>query len=305
MDTYQLRMFCAVAKRGSLVAAARDLQLTPSAVSHGLKALETQIGCRLLDRIGKKVYINQAGEQLLAQIEKPLAELDRAEHELKRLGKWGQSRLRIGASASACQYILPGVIRELKKNSDNISLQIESGDMPEMLTLLQQNQVDLALGVTPDNKSGLDLRPLFRDELLFTFSPSHHWASVRVIPRSEIPTQPLILYQRASVTAKMIDEYFQQEDIVPQKIMEIANIAAIKELVRLNLGVAILAPWTTEQELKQKTLRMRPLGTKSLTRQWTIACLAGRRMNLVEETFYHLCRKFVTGLRMDRRDLPR
>src|SRR5687767_3181824 len=138
-------MFCAVARSGSLVAASRDLHLTPSAISHGLKNLETDLGCRLFDRVGTRMLLNHAGAQLLAQVEKPLRDLAAAEEKLKQLGKWGQPRLRIGAAVSACQYLLPGVIRELKRSSPNLLLQVESGDMPEMIDLIQQNRIDVAL----------------------------------------------------------------------------------------------------------------------------------------------------------------
>src|SRR5262249_27013646 len=160
MDTRLLKMFCAVAKSGSLVAAAGKLHLTPSAISHGLKALETQLGCRLFDRAGKRILLNQAGEQLLAQVEQPLAALQATEESLKRLGKWGQTRLRIGAAASVCQYLLPAVIRELKKSFATVTLQVESGDMPEMVARIQQNHIDLALGVVPDQTAGLETRPV-------------------------------------------------------------------------------------------------------------------------------------------------
>src|SRR5438046_4207226 len=123
MDTRLLRMFCVVARMGSLVAASRIMHLTPSAMSHGLKALEAQLGCRLFDRTGKKLLLNQAGEQLFAQVQAPLTALDAAAESLKRLGKWGQTRLRIGASASACQHIVPGIIRELKKTCPTVQLQ--------------------------------------------------------------------------------------------------------------------------------------------------------------------------------------
>ncbi len=301
MDAYRLRMFCAVARRGSLAAAAREIHLTPSAISHGLKALETELGCRLLDRVGKKVHLNQAGEQLFSQIQKPLAALDAAAEGLKRLGKWGQTRLRIGASASVCQYILPTVLSKLKKSFATAIIQIESGDTPEMVKFIQQNRVDIALVLVPDHQAGLEVRPLFRDELFFTFAPSHSWASVRVIPRNEIPTQPYILYQRSSVTAKLVDEYFRSEHISPFTIMEIASIEAIKELVKLNLGVGVLVPWTIKEELKQGTLCMRPIGKRPLKRQWAMVCLAGRRMNLIEETFCQLCQKFVGTLQTSRR----
>src|SRR2546421_5980503 len=151
METRLLKMFCAVARRGSVVAAARQLHLTPSAISHGLKALETRLGCRLFDRANKKMLLNQAGEQLLAQIEQPLTALDAAEQSLKNLAKWGETRLRIGAAASTCQYLLPPVIRELKKSFARVRFQVESGDMAEMVELIKQNRVDLALGVAPDH----------------------------------------------------------------------------------------------------------------------------------------------------------
>jgi DNA-binding transcriptional LysR family regulator len=297
-------MFCAVAKSGSLVAAAGKLHLTPSAISHGLKALETQLGCRLFDRAGKRILLNQAGEQLLAQVEQPLAALHDAEESLKRLGKWGHTRLRIGAAASVCQYLLPAVIRELKKSFASVTLQVESGDMAEMVARIHQNRIDLALGVDPDQTSGLEARSVFKDELLFVFAPSHPWAQARTISREDLRRQPLILYQRSSLTARMVDEYFRGLELVPSTVMEIGSIEAIKELVKLNLGVSVLAPWTADKELARGTLRMRALGTRPLRREWVIASLAGRRLSLVEETFCRLSRNVAAGLRMDRKDVP-
>jgi len=299
-----LRLFSEVARLGSLVAASRVLHLTPSALSHGLKSLEAQLGCRLFERAGKKLLLNQAGEQLWSQIQAPLAALDAAEESLKRLGKWGQTRLRIGAAASACQHIVPGIIRELKKTSPNVQLQVESGDTPQMLNLLQQNRIDLALAVAPENDGRLEIRPVFKDELLFTFARSHRWASAHVVTREDLRTQPLILYQRSSLTAQLVDRYFRDLDIVPSAIMEVANIEAIKELVKLNLGVAVLAPWTVDKELARGSLCMRPLGSKPLRRQWAVLSLAGRRWNLAEETFFRLCHTVTAGYRMDRKDLP-
>ena len=304
MDTRLLRMFCAVADSASLVTAAARLHLTPSAISHGIKTLETELGCRLFERGGKKLLLNQAGEQLLAQVREPLAALDAAGEALKRLGQWGQTRLRLGASASSCQYLIPGVIRELKKSFAHLQLQIESGDTPEMVEQLRVNKLDLVLGVVPDNLAGLEARPIFRDEMMFVFSPAHAWANSQPIPREELRTQPLIFYQRSSLTARMVDEFFRKLDLVPSTVMEIGSIEAIKELVRLNLGVSVLAPWTAHRELARGTLKMRPLAVKPLKRQWVIIALAGRRLNLAEETFCKLCRNHAAGIRLDRRDVP-
>lgn len=303
MDTRLLRVFCAVAESGSLVVAAKKVHLTPSAISHSLKSLETDLSCRLFERVGKRMVLNQAGEQLLAQIQGPLSALDSAEEGIKRLGKWGQTRLRLGASASACQHILPQVIRELKKNDSSIEFRIASGDTPHTLELLRESKVDLVFGIAPENPNGFELRPIFRDELMFVFSSAHPWSDGRSLTRDEIRSQQFIVYQRNSVTARLIDNHFRQLDVVPNAAMEVDSIGAIIELLKLNVGVSVLAPWTVEHELTRKTLKMRPLGPKPLRRQWSLISLATRRMSLTEENFCRLCRNQTAGMRVDRGDV--
>jgi DNA-binding transcriptional LysR family regulator len=304
METRLLKMFCAVAEGGSLGAASERLHLTPSAISHGIKALERELGCRLFERAGKKILLNQAGEQLLVQVQPPLNSLEAAAEAIKRLGKWGQTRLRVGAAASICGCLLPDVISELKRSNARLEFQVESGDTPEMVELLRAHKIDLAIGLAPENNGGLESRSLFRDELMFVFAPSHPWAAGRPLSRDELRTQPLILYQRSSFTARLVSDFFQKLDLVPSTIMEIASMEAIKELVKLNLGVSVLAPWAADQELARGTLKMRPLGTKPLARRWAALWLAGRRLTLPEETFCKLCRSHAAALRLDRKDVP-
>jgi DNA-binding transcriptional LysR family regulator len=297
-------MFCAVAESGSLVSAAGKLHLTSSAISHGIKSLETELGCRLFERVGNRLVLNHLGERLLAEVKPPLDALEAGAEVVKRLGKLGPNRLRIGAAASVCQHILPNVIRELKKSHGNLEIQVESGDMPEMMELLRANRVDIALGVAPDNPGGLDLRAVFRDELMFVFAPTHPWAAGRPITRDELRTQPLILYSRSSGTARAVEEFFHSMDMQPSTVMEIASIEAIKELVKLNLGVSLLAPWTANRELRRGWLRMRPVAAHPLRRNWVSATLGGRKLNRIEEAFCRLCRSHTASMRLDRRDLP-
>src|SRR5437763_101501 len=126
MEIRLLKVFCAVAESGSLVTAASKLHLTPSAISHSLKSLETDLGCRIFERVGKRMVLNQAGEHLLAEIHGPLTALEAAADGIRRLGQWGQTQLRISASAAACEHILPPIIRELKKTHPTLELQVES-----------------------------------------------------------------------------------------------------------------------------------------------------------------------------------
>src|SRR6266403_6179160 len=135
LDSRQVRAFCALARTGSFTQAARELHLTQSGVSHSMKALERDIGCRLLDRLGKKVVLTQAGEQLLHHATKILQEMENARESLLHLGKWGRGRLRLGASTTACQHIIPTVLRDFKKEYPKSLISIEPGDTAEALEL--------------------------------------------------------------------------------------------------------------------------------------------------------------------------
>lgn len=296
LDSRQLRAFCTLARTGSFTQAARELHLSQSAVSHSMKALEQEVGCRILDRLGKKAVLTQAGEQLLAHAERIMAEMAQARAELGRLGKWGQSRLRLGASTTACQHILPAVLREFKESFPNCAITIEPGDTPEMIEALRAHKIDLALNLEPAASENLGFRPMFTDELCFILSPQHPWARAGHVTRSEIARQNYILYKRKSYTSDMIEAYFREEEIVLFSQLDMGNMEAIKALVKLGLGISILAPWTAQKELEDGSLVTLPLGKRKLRRRWGILHWHGRRMSMAEETFIGLCEESVRFL---------
>ena len=98
-----------------------------------MKALETDLGCRLFDRMSKKVLLTHAGEQLLQHADKILLEMSAARESITQLGKWGRGRLRVGASTTACQYILPEVLSDFKKSYPEAMIAVEPGDTREAI----------------------------------------------------------------------------------------------------------------------------------------------------------------------------
>lgn len=98
IDSRQLRAFVTLARNGSFTRTARELHLSQPAVSHSIKALETEMRCRLFDRMGKSVSLTQAGEQFLAHAQKILLEMDAARERLSELGKWGAGTCQVDAT---------------------------------------------------------------------------------------------------------------------------------------------------------------------------------------------------------------
>ena len=298
LDSRQLRAFRVLARTGSFTQTARELHLTQSGISHSMKALETEIGCRLLDRLGKKVVLTQAGEQLLQHTEKILHEMENARESLTQLGKWGRGRLRLGASFTACQHLIPPVLREFKESFPDHAITLEPGDTPELVASLLRQRIDLALSLEVEREPQLEFHPLFTDELQFLVAAQHPWAQAKRVERSEIPRQNYILYSKRSVTFRLIEKYFRREEMVLNTVIEAGSMEATKELVKLGLGVSILATWVAKKEIEEGSLVALPLGRKKLSRRWGIIHWRGKRLNLAEETFIGLCDSACAPLRL-------
>lgn len=291
LDSRQLLAFAALARRGSFTLAAKDLFLTQSAVSHAIKALEADVGCRLLDRVGRRVLLTQAGEQFRRQVEKILGEMESARAGLEARSKSGRGRLRVGAGATACQYILPAALREFRQNHPNCVVRIEPGGHEEQIERLGTGRIDLAIVLEPARKHReLDFVPLFQDELRFVVAPLHSWAIAPELTREAIERETILLSHPTSQTCRLVSEYFREERITLNNTLAPGSAEAIKELVKSGLGAGVLAPWIARQELGSGSLVSRPLGARPLTRRWGVAHLKGRRLALAEETLVGLCR---------------
>src|SRR6185436_7391439 len=166
----------------------------------------------------------------------------------------------------ACEHILPSVLRQLKKEHPQCLLSILPGDTQQALAWLDANAVDLALCLQPRGPARHEFQPLFEDEMMFITSPAHPWAVSGRVVREEIARQNYILYSQSSYTSQLVADYFRQEDIVLNAVIELGSMEAIKEFVKLELGVSIVAPWIAETETKDGSLAALPLGRRKLRR---------------------------------------
>jgi DNA-binding transcriptional LysR family regulator len=288
-DTRQLTAFATLARLGSFTRAAKELYLTQSAISHAIKALEEQAGCRLFERAGRRVALTQSGEQFLRHVDKILGEMKAARRGLDELSRWGHGRLRLGASTTACQYILPTVLREFKQSFPKCVISIDPGDHARQMEQLLNNHIDLALMLEPEGTKELAFVPLFSDEMRFLVAPSHAWARAGRVQRDTLAEETLIVYNHTSYTFRLLKDYFRTEDMPLTNILELGSMEAIKELVKIGLGVGVLAPWVAVNEIGSGALISLPLGKRKLKRQWGVGYLRGRRLSLGEETFVGLC----------------
>ena len=291
IDSRQLRAFQLLARSGSFTLAAKQMFVTQSAISHAIKALESSLDCRLLDRSGKKIALTTEGEALLHRADKIIDEMHGATEELKALSRWGYGKLRVGATDTMCQYLLPSVLREFRECFPNCAVSIRADDTQDLIASLERGDIDLALGIHQgSDEAGTDFRPLFEDQLVFAVPPAHPWAANGRAPRENLAEQLYIIYARLSPTYNLVERHFRKLGIRSLRLTELGNMEAIKELAKINMGVGVIAPWVIRDELSSGTLvGVQPPGDP-MRREWGLFVRGhGRELPVTWEKFAQIC----------------
>lgn len=291
LDARRLRAFVLLAKEASFASAAAALSLTPSAMSHSIKALETEMGSPLFERRGHRAVLTAAGERLLPHAERILRQMRSARHEMQALQSWGHGILRIAAPASACQYFLPAVLLEFRECFPEGTLNITAADTDTALSLVDEGRIDLAICLKTELPPSVDWTGLFDDVLKFFVSPMHPWATAKKLSRKDLSSQAVIVYDRSAVTAKVIFSSLKKLGVAPADVLSLGSMEAIKEMVKVGLGVGILAPWVTAREEEAGSLVRVPFPASPMSREWGVASYGGQKLSFMAETFLGLCRE--------------
>jgi DNA-binding transcriptional LysR family regulator len=297
IDSQHLLVYTTLARTKNMSRAAEELHLTTSGVSHCLKALEADLGCRLFERNSRRFELSQAGREFLPQAEQILHQMKAVRARIREWNDWRQGQMLIGANGTACQFILPPVVREFRESFPNFTIKIEQCTSREAIHQLVENRLDLALLTEPtDHSAHVQFNVIGEDDLQFIVNPLHPWAVRRKAQREDIPNRKLILPERGGNTYSLIESYFRTENISIQPFLEIANEQAIKEFVRLDLGAGILPRWLVAAELEQGSLTAVPLGRRRLKRRWGVLHAEARQLSLADDLFIKISRSVFRAL---------
>ena len=298
-DLRQVRVFVAIVRELSFTGAAKKLGLTQSAVSHSLRALEIQLGCQLIERGGKQVKPTREGNTFFKRSVHILDELGRAAHECDKMQHTGQSKLRIGAPTSLCQYLLPHALREFKDSFPQCELSIDTDDTAILLEKLRNHDLDLVYGLESTKTHGCHFKPLFTDDIYYVMIPSDPWASAEVITTKMIQERTLLLYSRATCTYAILEDFFQRMEIKEQGNWNIGDMEVIKQMAKAGLGIGLTALWIVAKEIEDGDLHARIIldnDQRPIRRNWGVFTPEVGVQSFVEEVFISICKMMGTSL---------
>jgi len=235
----QLRAFVEVIERGSVTAAAKQLNLTQPAVTHQLQELERRFKVALVERIGKRVYLTEAGEKLISHARHLLEQDALTNAEMRRYGAGWLERVRVGTSMTVLMYLLPPILRKLKTDHPQLEINLKAGLTATTLQMLKANSLDLGLCALPIDDPAFETVDLFDDELMAILP-----ANQKPVPKKVTPAYlagcPLILGNDASALRREVMQWLALAGPPPKPVMEFDNVEAIKSLVAVGLGCSIV-----------------------------------------------------------------
>jgi DNA-binding transcriptional LysR family regulator len=289
LETKQLKIFKTIVEVGSFTRAGARLNLSQPAISQHIRALEEHLGVPVLLRVGKRARPTPAGEVLLHCAEQVLDKIEDAERLLAEQGVGGGGVLRVGGADAACQHLLPPVLKEFLGQFPRVHLQLTGGHTATTLGRVLAGELDLALVTLPVETDRIRVTEIGRDELVAVVQREHAWAERRRIPAADFADEPLILYDRESRMTETVLHFLLEEGVFPRVAVEVDQIAVVKELVRLGLGVAVLPAWAVRPEIEAGVLRAVSLGTQGLPRAWCLAALDNGAQPAALKALVRLC----------------
>jgi DNA-binding transcriptional LysR family regulator len=242
----QLRTFAEVVRASSFSGAAARLNLTQPAVSLQIRQLETRLGVRLVERVGKRATPTAAGRDLLVHAGRIEAEVAAAVEAMAEHAGGALGRVRLGTGATACIYLLPPVLRALRRRLPSLEIVVSTGNAVDVLRLLEENALDLGLVALPASGRAFAVTPLM-EEAFVAVAPAESCDLPPVVTPAALAGRPVVLYEPGGQTRRIVDDWFARAGVSLKPVMELGSVEAIKELVGAGLGCAILPAMAVAQ----------------------------------------------------------
>jgi DNA-binding transcriptional LysR family regulator len=241
MDITRLRYFERVARLASFTRAAEDLHVAQPALSKQIAALEHEIGDRVFERVGgHSIILTQTGQRLLAHTEAVLEAFVRLETEMVAANGTAYTQLQIGASPSFAETLLPGVVAAFVRQHPSVQVVIKTGLITSLTDDLVEGRLDGAIGVLPNMNRLLRDELLFEEEYVLLMPARHEWAARTTVSFSELRDRPIILPTNLRRFPDYLAPALAQHGFRLRARVESASYALIKELVRADVGIAMV-----------------------------------------------------------------
>jgi len=244
----QLEAFVAVARLGTISAAADELVVSQPAVTARMQGLERQLACQLFIRSRSGSRLTEAGRALLPHVERTLSAIGAGRLAVADVLSGSGGRLTIGAAPAVSTYVLPSMLHRFQAEHPRVQLSVRSGHSEEVLEMVLREEVEIGL-MRPIQHADIESVPLYEDPLVLVVPRGHDFAARAQIRMAQMASEHLILFDRTSSYHELTSSIFRQAGIDPRGYIEVDNIDAAKRMVEQRLGIALLPRTSVQAEI--------------------------------------------------------
>jgi DNA-binding transcriptional LysR family regulator len=242
----QLQIFVAVARAGSTTAAARDIALSQSATSAALNELESLLGGELFNRVGRRLVMNEQGRSMLPQARWILEAAQDLERQFGKAGRSSAPQLRIAASTTIGNYVLPKMIAAYRRKEDEAQFAVEIANTGQVAKAVADFEVDLGFIEGPTTQPQVTVLPWMTDELVIACSPRHPLARARRAAGRKVSLAQLrqatwLLREPGSGTREVVERVLQPHLHRLRTGTDLGSAQAIMEAAAEGLGITCLS----------------------------------------------------------------
>jgi LysR family transcriptional regulator, low CO2-responsive transcriptional regulator len=284
----QLKVFEAAATHRSFSKAAQLLHLTQPGVSMHIKELETNAGLPLFERVGKRLFVTEAGQELLGRTREILRALKDAEDALDGLKGLKRGRINL-AVVSTAKYFVPRLLARFGRQFPELEVKLSVNNRDSVIDQLVSNEVDLAImGRSPQALETV-AEVFAQNPHVIIAAPDHPLARERRIAVDRVAKEIFIVREPGSGTRLAMEQFFEERALTCRVGMEMASNETIKQAVMAGMGVSFISRHTIDLEIQTQRLAVLNVSGTPVIKQWHVAHLSKTRLSPTAEAF----RRFV------------
>lgn len=298
VENFRLKVFRTVADEMSFRKAAEVLHLSQPAVSQQVRMLEEEARVRLFDRAGgdrpgNQIALTEAGQVLLRYATQAAETMMEAQRALAAINQPITGPLRLGASTTVAQYVLPRLLGTFLKQYPKVNLTLISGNTEFIATAVEEGRVALGIIEGPAMHRGLKTQRMMQDEMVLILSPQHPWAArskgvTNRVAANELARVPLLLREQGSGSRRVVERALKKAGIPLRSLrvaMELDSTEAIISGVESGLGAGFVSHCALNKALRLGTVRTVTLDGLEIRRDFSFIRPAGTELAGIASSF--------------------
>ena len=290
MNIRKLEIFYRTAKCLNMSQVAKDMYISQPSISQCISEIESEIDTKLFDRIGKKLYLTHEGK-IFYEYTRRILNIYEEGINVVRSSKSNKGNLVIGASTTIGTYIMPYIIHKFNQKEKDIEISMIIDNKQNIEELILNNKVDIAFIEGTVNSKEIILKDIWTDELVFISSINHEWNGKKYLDIEDLKNNKFIIREDGSGTRQRFEGFLENKDIKFNSYIELSNLEAILNYVKLNIGVSCVPYMSVLSEENSKSINVYRIKDHKINRSLYSAIHKDKYISKPIECFMKFCEK--------------